>query len=632
MAYHTEKTGKDTYDIVIDGFAKGIQGSPEMGIADIKCGNITTIPDEVSVNYARTSQNYSAIVGQTLSTTSGQTRMQYTAGNPMFAVGMWIKITAGGQGNITNNTYWYVSSVVLVGGSLYNIQLTSDFATTLITPNFTGTLTFSNVLMGTPVDYAIERYPSTAPTYRYFILDDLGYVWTSNNGVAGPITSSTTWNMLVNPGASGLSGIPSGIAVMASTDTTNVIQYSYLLVFGNGSNYIKLGTVPAFSNAWQSFTGAPLRYSQYVPHRAKVNTNGVCFICDGTNIARLFQNPQKTFDPTDATTYTYDDPALLIDPTDTATTLGFINNGIGGSVQVVIGGIKNTVYIWSGQPLDYSFTPLFLPENYTYQILSVNNFVILFPGSKGNIYICNGSTISPLMTVPDYIAGANTYVNEPYYTWGGVMYLRGRVWFSLQDSIVSGSTVTTTGNCGGIWSFVPQMSAFVEQDVGLALRLENQNSYGDYNGMATVLFAPQETTAQAVHGPQYVSAWNNGHGSAALNGIDWSSTSPYTGGTRIETDLIPTGTFLDKKSFAQVEYKLAAPLANGESVLVYYRINLSDPSGWTSLGSAVVETSNLMSGYYSVTFQNTQYLQFRIVLNAITNGSSFCRLTQLRLR
>lgn len=51
MAYRTEKNGQDT-DIVIDGWEKGVADSPELGLASIQGGNITSIPGEISVSFS----------------------------------------------------------------------------------------------------------------------------------------------------------------------------------------------------------------------------------------------------------------------------------------------------------------------------------------------------------------------------------------------------------------------------------------------------------------------------------------------------------------------------------------------------------------------------------------------------
>jgi len=301
---------------------------------------------------------------------------------------------------------------------------------------------------------------------------------------------------------------------------------------------------------------------------------------------------------------------------ETAQCIGEIGN------TVLIGTKSNTVYPWNQiDPLPSDL--IFLPENNVTQIITVNNMGYLFAGNKGNIYITNGSAASLVISVPDYCAGragtALTFI-EPYFTWGGAMYLRGRVYFSILDQ-----TATKTGNCGGVWSFVPIQNMYIGQDTGIALRLENQNSYGTYNGVATLLIPNQN---QAAISPQYWSAWYSSI-SNPLYGIDNTDTVPGT--AVIECDLIPTGSFMQKVTFSQIEYKLSAPLVSGDSVSIAYRLNSN--GAFVDLGSAVVESITGLSGYFTAQFELTQWLQLQITLTSNgSSSSSFCRLINARIK
>ena len=293
---------------------------------------------------------------------------------------------------------------------------------------------------------------------------------------------------------------------------------------------------------------------------------------------------------------------------------------------VIIGGISDTLYPWNQiDPTPSSI--ISLPERGTVNLITVNQMAYSFTGNKGNVYITDGSVASLVIKVPDYCAGIpgtqSSYI-EPYFTWGGAAYIRGRVYFSILDQ-----TSTKAGNCGGVWSFVPTQNLYIGQDTGLALRLENQNSYATYNGVATILI-PQQT--QNALSPQYWAGWYSSISSPTY-GIDFTSTTPSTAGL-IETDMLATGTILgeQKQTFSSVEYKLAAPLASGETITCKYRLNATDT--YTSLGAAKVETTTDTAGYFApLNFQKTQWVQFQVSLNPIpSTSSSFVRLTELRLR
>jgi len=272
---------------------------------------------------------------------------------------------------------------------------------------------------------------------------------------------------------------------------------------------------------------------------------------------------------------------------------------------VIIGGKTTTLYPWNqidATPSDF----IELPEADVKTMINVNNMAYVFPGNKGNIYITNNAVASLALKVPDYCAGVPgtplTYI-EPTFTWGDADYVRGRVYFSILDQ-----TATKAGNCGGVWSFVPTQNIDPSQEIGMALRLENQQSYGSYNGYATIILPNQE---QTVTSPQYWAAWQDGVTNPNY-GIDGTGTTPVTQYV-VETDLLPSGTMLEKGTFQQLEYKLTTALASGDSVQLYYRTNSTD--AWTSCGTVQEETSEKISGYFNQIFQKTQYLQFRIVVS-----------------
>lgn len=293
---------------------------------------------------------------------------------------------------------------------------------------------------------------------------------------------------------------------------------------------------------------------------------------------------------------------------------------------VLIGCDGSILYPWD-QVTALPSDVIALPEANVQSMVNVNNMAYVFAGFKGNVYISNGSIASLAFKVPDYCAGVPgtplTYI-EPYFTWGDSSYIRGRVYFSILDQ-----TATKAGNCGGIWSFIPAQNIDPTQDVGLSLRQENQNSYGTYSGVATIIL-PQENQRNAVS-PQYWTAWQSSYSvSVSTFGIDNTATTPVTTFV-VETDLLPTGTILDKKTFAQIEYKVSTPLQSGDAVQLYYRLN--GTGAWTSCGTVIEETANRLSGYFEVNFQKTQWTQIRAVCTTGgTTASSFNRLVQIRLR
>lgn len=316
-------------------------------------------------------------------------------------------------------------------------------------------------------------------------------------------------------------------------------------------------------------------------------------------------------------TLTFTNQALNLPFYETAQCLAELGN------TVVIGGNGNVLYPWDQiSTLPGDLIPL--AENNTVNMITANNMLYVFTGQKGNIYICNGSSASLAISVPDYCAGIsgtkNSYI-EPYFSWGGAMFMRGRVWFSILDQ-----TSVKAGNCGGIWSFIPTNNLYIGQDTGQALRLENQSSYGTYSGVSPVLIASLNQKGIA---PQYWSAWYSSISNPTY-GIDFTDTVPCVQ-TLIETDLMNVGTMLNNKTLEQIEYKLSVPLVAGESIGINYRQNATD--SYQSCGTVKVESVTELSGYFTANFQNSQWLQLQIALNPVQSStSSFCRLKEVRAR
>lgn len=293
---------------------------------------------------------------------------------------------------------------------------------------------------------------------------------------------------------------------------------------------------------------------------------------------------------------------------------------------LLIGCKGNVIYPWNQSDPTPSGL-ITLPEANVQSMITVNQMAYIFAGTNGNVYITDGSTASLVLNIPDYCAGVpgspGTYI-EPNYYWDDSMYLRGRVYFSLHDQ-----TSTKAGNCGGIWSFVPTQNLYIGQDTGIALRLEAQNSYLTYNGASSILIPAQ---LQNMPVPLYWAGWYSDV-TTPTYGIDYSNTGTLAGSpTVIETDLIPVGTYLNKATDSNIEYKLGSALDTNATVTFKYRGDAT--SAWTA-GSTFDTESNGLSGLAKVNFQKLQWLQLQFTLTPITStadSNSFIRFKEIRIR
>lgn len=332
----------------------------------------------------------------------------------------------------------------------------------------------------------------------------------------------------------------------------------------------------------------------------------------------------NSFSPYISDSFILDEQACTINigtPTEVTTSIAFLSNSF------IIGTRGNKLYQWDG--LSATWTNIVpLAETNCAFLLTVNNVVLAFVGQKGNIYVTSGSAASTVLTIPDYLAGIpgtpTSYV-EPYFIWGQGFFQRGRVFFSIQDQ-----TASKTGNCGGIYSFVPSFyNTVTGEDNGTALRLENFNSYETYNGIANVLLVNQNQNANGI---QYFSAWTSSL-SGPTYGIDASGTTPYVSGeTKMESDMVTIGSYIDKGNYTSVQTRYGAPLQSGESVTLEYRVNATDAwSAFTDTTAGVDNDTGSIGFRWPVPWANALQVQLRVTLTGVASNSSFVRFRELRL-
>lgn len=692
MSYHVEK---ETGDIVIDGFQKGIAASPHKGIANLQNVNIATESEEALCSFSRVQQ--SQVTGS--GTLTRVTTNSVSISGIVLKVGSWITITNAGTTGLSGS-YYYVDTGHLSATFSQNNS-------TFVTGISAGSATFTVISMGSPLFSATEPYfdSSNVQQYRYYIADSTGYVWVHDTATLAtvvtpdwflPDTNSASfitvdnkvqglavingwlvlfigniiyWKLTSTLGVTFSNFVGSGTTAgntmtrrihFALTSHTGRLYYTdgdfVASVFPNTSLITLMGPIQSYCQ-WTAATSttaditaniggslptlldgttripATFKTAGTLPSAITANTIYYIFYTVSTGKFSVYADPTggsaldiqtgsvgnqffDTFDPGQDTMYEYAPQAVALPFLESAQCLGELGT------DIIIGTASNILYPWN-QVDPTPSTIISLPENDTVNMVTVNNMLYVFSGHKGNIYITNGSSASPAAKVPDYCAGIPgtpaTYI-EPYFSWGGAAYMRGRLYFSILDQ-----TSTKAGNCGGVWSFIPTQNFFVGQDEGMALRLENQNSYGTYNGLAKVLIAAGNQNAIA---PQYWAGWYSSI-SAPTYGIDFTGSVPVTTAT-IETDLMETGTLLTKQTFKQFEYKVSSPLATGETVVLYYRKNSTD--AYTLLNNEVVNNDQL-SGYYGANFQRSQWLQLKAALNSTGDAtSSFNRVTELRIR
>lgn len=438
--------------------------------------------------------------------------------------------------------------------------------------------TVSGVALGIPVSRATAYSSGTA--IGYYILDADGHVFESTS-ISGTWTYLSTGVTLTN----------------ASANDVVFCWKGYIFKTRNTAiDYYSGGT---WTNAW-----AGLTLTGSTTHYTIIGNDDVVYICNGNKIASIMEKAGATFDPTNSATYTTTTTALALPTYEIAQSLAELNT------TLLVGGTQNVIYPWDRISTSYRY-PIFCAENYIRKMLTVNNNVLVFPGNttgRGTIYITNGSQIDVFAKMPDYITG----YNEPYYKFYDAIYHRNNCIFGVE--IVQ----NTNGNV----IISPTANVWAIDMTTRALRAISTCLGG--SGSPRVLIPDQK--GNSVPGFSYMLGQSNG----STHTIGYSGTGAGIGSYTVITDMIPVGTFLNKKTFSQVEFKLRTPLESGESIQI-------TPITDGVSGTAFTTTSFANSGAiistqpYEVNFEKSQWLSFLIVATG-NSSTSGVRLKEIRIR
>lgn len=585
-------------DIVISGWEKGISDDPYTGTADLRAVNTISVPGEASVNFATTAVSAPQLTGTATSADAGTNRITITGASGL-TTEMAITFSASTMGGVSTGTTYYVT---VINATTITLSTTLNGSTLDVTSDGTGT--FASINMGLPKHMATWRNGS------FFMLDDLGQCWVDPQWGSG---TKPYWIYMNNSGGS---GSKSGNGFVQYSDTKN---NDYLFVFRDARvDYLKLnlGTM-AWVYGWDLSTGgsgANFGFnfaSSGENHTAFCGTDNVVYYCDRQYIGAFFQKaPGTAFDPTSTTSYTSNTTALRIPTYDKAQCIAELGT------TLLIGGIKNAIYPWDRISTSFSY-PILIAESFISKMLTINTTTYIFPGNRGRIYKTNGYQASLYKKVPDHLSDTV----EPYFKWGGVASLKNQLYFGVKAFTNGGTAIP---NYGGVWA--------IDTDTD-ALRCTAKLSYGTYAGYASAMIADigDPSADDNTAGSGLIIGWVDGTTSTTKGGIDAGTADPYINGEAIvECELIPVGTYLTKRTFEQVEYKLSRPLVAGESVALYYKTSI----GGSLTNIPITQGGSIgdVSGIGLVNFQNVQWIAIRAVLTSTATTPSFVRLREFRIR
>ena len=513
----------------------------------------------------------------------------------------WSTISTPADG--TYGSFYFGELFKTTAGATGNIDVTLDTPETIkhsfafvINPIISNHVVFSSINMATPSSFSTGL--TTNNEYIYFCVDINGRAWVYDTNNAY-LTNTGKWLYMNNK-----------VDNTTTTDTASVIVWKgYLFsIDTEGINYTQLAALTTMTGAWVYLWQPALTAN---PHKSVVSKDDRIFFGNGNHVGSLFQNGGFTFAPLDPTTYSYSTTALAILTEDRVTCLAELGS------DLLIGGNNNLVYPWNMIDVGYGQI-IRLSENYISRMVTVNTTTYIFAGHKGRIFMTNGGNATPYYKIPEYLSGTtNAYIN-----WKDATFNNNQIYFSFSVTTNAGATID---QYGGVWALN------VDTAKPSNPRLQNQLSYAAYTGYASCITQYRGLTFDAnpsSDGYGLLVGWYSG----STSGIDIGSSTPYTNGEPyIIFDPIPVGTFKMKKTFQNLEYKLSIPLVSGESVSLYYRTNLTDAFTQVPItsGGATGDLSGLCD---TVTFENSQWVQIKAVLNGTASSPSFVRLREVRLR
>jgi len=577
----------DGTDIVISGWEEGISDNPYKGINDMRGVNIISVPGEASVSFAQTLNSLPSCSATVVSASDPDETVTITVTAGTLASYQAVTFTGASlpSGIVAGTTYW----ILKVNAT--TIKLYSEPTLTrqqLI--GGTGTGTMATINMG-EINY-FEKTVGVA-------LDDNGRAWWQPS-------AGNVWAFLGNGNFSGGKGI---FYYKGYLFVLNSARICYL-PFPNG--VYDPGTALTWVNEWDPAThlsnpGINVFRGAY-SHEALIGQDDVVYICDSSFVDSLFEKAGQTFNPADSATYTWNGKnsvtgiatyALKLPSYDQATCLEELGKNL------MVGGTINYIYPWDRTSTSFTY-PIKIAENYTFHLLTVNTNMFIFAGRRGRIYVTNSSQANLVCKIPDHISGI-----EPIYTWKNVCYNKNQIYFGISAKNNAQSEITSYV---GLWAIDLTTNA---------LRAVNIES--NPLGTVTAVYAYNSV----VSGFGLAVAWTDYSTNPDTYGIDKSSEIPYTDySSYIETDLIPVGQFLKKKTFQNIEFKLSQPLVANEGIKISYR---DRKYGAYALISECT-TVGAISDSFPVNFDQSQWLQFKIEMKSTDTSPSYVRLTEIRLR
>lgn len=407
--------------LIINAWKSAIADSPHEGIGLIRNADIELFPGALKVGkkpatifLPAATGTFTAVAASDTCTSSAMTTTANTTGNA-------VTLTTTGTlpAGLSTGTNYFVIRVDQNAGTfkLATTIANANASTAIdITDTGSGTHTITTVPVGT-----IRHIVRDPRTGTRFLSDSNGRVWYWDSTTALLLNGNTLTNV------SGL-----GLAIFRNSDGTATYLFNFrnalidvINVFGTSNK-----ETPSWTNGWQTMNTTAGSSNS---HHAIVGQDNIIYYADDRYVGSIKELSGQVFDPANGATFTFTQDALDLPQGEIAYWLEEL-----GVNLLISGNSFNKIYPWDRISDSFSL-PLPVPENGVYRMKNIGNIVYVQAGTRGNIYLTQGSYVRLFKKLPDYVIN-NAASTSGGVTWGGIE--------SRNNELLVGLAASTTANSG----------------------------------------------------------------------------------------------------------------------------------------------------------------------------------------
>jgi hypothetical protein len=281
---------------------------------------------------------------------------------------------------------------------------------------------------------------------------------------------------------------------------------------------------------------------------------------------------------------------------------------------------KADIYFWnSNLAADQFTTKVSLQEGGIRAMFNDGNTLYVQAGSAGNIYLVNQYQQFARIKKLNFL-GLNDNFGTNVFTFNGAM-------TKCQNELIWGTSTGTT-NISPLGVMGISLDDDPNNPYPMYLRnLQSDGADGSLGSISIGALLAIDNNAVLIGRAGGIDVVGMAAGG---NGARYTSYSAY-----LESQLYPTGTTLNNRSFSTIEFSLDKPLTAGQGVRLKYRKTLADP--WTTITSEKCPTGvldftslgSVISYSMPALISDSEYVQVRCELTSTDTTSPELRAVRL---